>query len=111
MAAGDGVFLYKHITASAVIAGTGTAGSVGTDNMGKQAVLHTVTINTAAATATIQIFDYNSTTSPQNAITGVITAPAGGYTTPVTMIFDAQMTGGIVIAIGVAAADVTVAYR
>lgn len=111
MAAGDGVFQYKHITASTVVAGTGAAHSTGTDNTQRQCVLHTVTINSAAATATIQIFDDNTTSSPANPVTGVITAPAGGYTTPVTMIFDTQMTTGITVAIAVAAADVTVAYR
>lgn len=110
MAAGDGIFLYKHITASSVVTGSGAAGSQGTDNTGKQAVLHTITINTAAAAATVQVFDYNSTSTPQNAITGVITAPAGGYTTPVTLIFDTQVSVGITVIVS-GTADLTVAYR
>lgn len=112
MAAGDGIFQYKHITVSTVVAGQGAAGSQGVDNYQKQAVLHTVTINTAAAAATVQIFDYNSTTSPPagQAITGVVTAPAGGYTTPVTLIFDTQVAVGITVII-TGTADLTVAYR
>lgn len=105
------VFLFQHVTASTVIAGTGAAGSVGTDNLQKQVVLHTVTINTASAAATLQVFNYNSTTSPPaaNAITGVITAPAGGYTSPVTLIFDIECSTGITVIV-TGTADLTVTY-
>ena len=110
MAQGDGIFQYKHITASAVVAGSNTAGQ---NTGGPQAVLHAVTINSAAATATIQVYDYNTTTSPpaSNAITGPITAPTGGITNPITLLFDCMVYTGIVVIIGVAAADVTVVYR
>lgn len=112
MAAGDGIFQYQHITASTVVVGQGAAGSQGVDNYQKQAVLHTVTINTAAAAATVQIFDYNSTAAPpaSAAITGVVTAPAGGYTTPVTLIFDCQVKVGITVIVA-GTADLTVTYR
>lgn len=100
-------FWPKHITASTVVAGSNAAGQ---NAAGPQVILHTVTINSAAATATIQVFDDNKIASPANPITGVITAPAGGYTTPVTLIFDAQFQNGITVIIGVAAADLTVTY-
>lgn len=100
-------FQFKHITASTVVAGSASAGQ---NAAGPQAILHTVTINSAAATAVIQVFDDVTTSGPARPITGPITAPAGGFASPVTLIFDCEVSTGITVTIATAAADVTVVY-
>ena len=97
--AGKTYFRWKHITSSTVAYGTGAAGSQGTDNTQKQVILHTITINSGAAAATFQVYDYNSTSSPPagQAVGGVITIPAGGLTSPTFMQYDVMMDIGITI--------------
>lgn len=106
---GAGVaYAFKHITATAVIAGS-AIGAGSTNSGGAQAVLHTVNIS-AAATATISIYDDNQTGSPvAGNLIQILTAPAGGLNTYYQ--YDAQCSRGIAIIIAVAAADVCVSYR
>jgi hypothetical protein len=71
--------------------------------------LHGVLLNSVAATATIQLFDDTTTTSPQNAITGVWTP--GAVTVPTFIPLDVETSKGITVIIGVAAANVTLIGR
>jgi hypothetical protein len=67
--------------------------------------LHGILLNSVAATATIQLFDDITTTSPQNPITGVITP--GAIVVPTFVPIDVETSKGLVIMIAVAAANVT----
>lgn len=87
--------LYQNaapITASAVVSKRPTP-------------LHGILLNSVAATATIQLFDDTTTTSPANPITGVITP--GAVTVPTFVPIDIETSKGLVIMIAVAAANVT----
>lgn len=88
-------FVYSNKTADAVI------------SKNKSAILHGVLLNSVAATATIQLFDDTTTTNPSN--------PIGGPWTPGAIVvptfvgpLDIEVNNGIVLKIGVAAANVTV---
>jgi len=91
---------YTNVSASAVI----------TPNMG--AILHGVILNSVAATATIQFYDFNSTTNPVNAITGLWTPGAIVIPTAVSMLdlMGRASPGGIVVIIATAAANITVVW-
>lgn len=98
MAGGESYF-YKNLTATGVVS----------LNMG--AILHGVLLNSVAATATIQFYDANITTDT--------TTPIGGLWTPGAIVIP-QMVGpldirtikaGIMVVIGVAAANITVIFR
>jgi hypothetical protein len=67
--------------------------------------LHGILLNAVAGTATIQLFDDITTTSPTNPITGVITP--GAIVVPTFVPLDIETSKGLVIKIAVAAANVT----
>lgn len=97
-----------HLTASTVIAPTpaGTAGATSSAPF----IVHTLNINTAAATAVINLYDYNSTSSPPaSSLVSSITVAATADI-PVPLILDAIFTVGITVTIATAAADVTVTW-
>lgn len=90
---GDQLFSYKgNVSASAVLSA-------------HPAKLHAIVLNSVASTATIQLFDDTTTTSPANPITGVWTP--GAVVVPDTILLDIATTKGLVVIIGVAAANVT----
>lgn len=64
-----------------------------------------ILLASVAATATIQLFDDTTTSSPQNPITGVMTP--GAVTVPTFVPLEIVTTKGLVVVIGVAAANVT----
>lgn len=71
--------------------------------------LHGFLLSSVAATATIQFFDDTTTTNPANPITGVITP--GALTVPTFIPFAVQLNNGLVVKIGVAAANLTATGR
>lgn len=66
-----------------------------------------IIITSGAATATIDLFDDTTTTSPQNRLLGTITIPTGGITNPVVIDLDMETNKGLTVLIAVAAANVT----
>lgn len=89
------VFSYKgNVSASAVISA-------------HPSKVKRIIFNSGAATATVQLFDDTTISSPQNPITGVITIPTGGVTNPFALDLDIETTKGLVVVIAVAAANVT----
>jgi hypothetical protein len=69
-------------------------------------VLHTITVNTGAATETIAIFD--SLTGSGTKI-GTITVPASPV--PVTLTYDAAFANGLTIVTAVASSDLTITFK
>jgi hypothetical protein len=67
--------------------------------------LHGILLNSVAATATIQLFDDTTTTSPQNAIGGLWTP--GAITVPTFVPLDINTSKGLTVIIAVAAANIT----
>jgi len=75
----------------------------------KPGTLHGVLLNSVAGTATIQLFDDTTTTNPANPITGVWTP--GAMTVPTFVALGIQLNKGLVVKIGVAAANLTAIGR
>jgi len=70
--------------------------------------LHAINFNTVAAMAVVTLFDWNSTTTPQNLIASYTFSSSS--LVPITMDYDAIFTVGITIIIATAAADLTVMW-
>lgn len=101
MPSGKRAFQFKHLTATAVVAGA---------TAGPQAILHTVTLNNVASTAVVTIYDDTQTGSPVAAnVIAIITGPTAGINGN-TLIFDCEVQRGIAVIIATAAADITVNY-
>lgn len=99
MGAGQTFFTYKHLTATGVVTAQ------------PQAVLHTFTINTAAATAVVTLYDDNQTASPvAGNVIGIFTVPAGGSFCLYQQL-DIVVARGIAVIVATAAADITITYR
>lgn len=69
-----------------------------------RAKLHTVTINTKAASATVTV--YNNVSAVSADIVAIIDAAS----TPVTLIYDVECPKGIFVVLASGNADVTVSY-
>lgn len=100
-------YQYKHLTATAVVAGSSTAGQ---NVAGPTVCLHTIALNNVAATAVVNVYDDVQTAAPNSALlVASFTAPTGGINgTHVRL--DAQMKTGIAVTIATAAADITITY-
>lgn len=70
-----------------------------------QGVLHTITINNPAATATVTIYD---NTSAAGTTLGIVTVPSSPL--PVTLTYDITFTTGLTIVTATADSDITVSY-
>lgn len=93
----EGSYLYSHLAALATT----------TVKTGPGA-LHSITLNTCIASATVTVYDNTSAAAP---VIATLTCPAT-VTNPVTLIYDARFSTGLTVVLaGTGAPDVTVAYR
>lgn len=67
--------------------------------------VHSIVLNSVAATATISLYDDVTTTSPTRQIGGTWTP--GAIVVPTTVLLDIETNRGLTIVIAVAAANVT----
>lgn len=98
-------YTKTHLTSSAVVAQIpGASAGVVADGDGFH--LGYLVINTAAATAVINVYDWNSTTTPQNLIHSITIGTTPNV--PISLECHGSYTIGITVTIATAAADVTV---
>jgi len=85
---------YKNITGQATTVVKSSPG-----------ILHAVIFNKPVATATVELDDALTNTTP---VIGKVTVPASPM--PVTLVYDVAFSTGLTVVTGVADEDITIAY-